>query len=303
MNQTATPDRLAVPAFLPSGAFARHAALDWDRAAYSDVSEAGRRRKIIRMISRAPDAPVRVRHNFQIGSIDSSSGNGPTLHAHDYPEIFIPVRSSYFVDYGHEGRHRARLDTYDAFSLPLNVLRKFEAYEHAPRESQMLSIFDTTLDDARKGIKVTPETAAADAAAGLPLDFDVSTDLADIAPEEVEGRHIARFSDLRVEQAEGLVLRRLIATADPRAPLRTPHSIEVDFLEVAAGQQSEPRRSDCREVLVALEGQPVVLWNGQPVGMQRLDVFSIGSAEQRAIRAAGGTRSLLLRVRDITNKT
>src|SRR5206468_9025220 len=169
MTQTTTP--APVPAFLPEGSFARYAALDWDRGAYSDVSTEGRRRKIIRMISRAPNAPVRVKHNFQIGSIDSSAGNGPTLHAHDYPEVFIPIRSGYYVDYGNGGRHRARLGTYDAFSLPLNVLRKFEAVEVAPRESQMLSLFDTTLEDAKKGIKVTAEIAAADAAAGLPQDF------------------------------------------------------------------------------------------------------------------------------------
>lgn len=304
MTQPQTHDFLPVPDFLPEGAFARHASLDWDRAAYSDVSEEGRRRKIIRMISRAPNAPVRVRHNFQIGSIDSSSGNGPTLHAHDYPEIFIPVRSGYFVDYGHEGRHRARLDTYDAFSLPLNVLRKFEATEHAPRESQMLSVFDTTLEDARKGIKVTPQIAAADAAAGLPLDFEVSEDLVDSSPEEVEAAHIARFADLRAEPVDGLLLRRLVATGDPRAALRTPHTLEIDFLEVAPGRQSSTQPgSDCREVFVALEGRPVVLWNERPVEMERLDVFSIGRADSRAIRAEGAARALLLRIRDTTNKT
>jgi len=303
MNAEATPTSQPVPDFLPEGSFARYASLDWDRGAYSDVSEEGRRRKIIRMISRAPNAPVRVRHNFQVGSIDSSSGNGPTLHAHDYPEIFIPIRSGYFVDFGHEGRHRARLDTYDAFSLPLNVLRKFEATEHAPRESQMLSLFDTTLEDARKGIKVTAAIAAADAAAGLPLDFDVADDLVDSSPEEVEQKHIARFADLRAEPEQGLLRRRLIATNDPRAALRTPHTIEVDFLEVPAGQQSDTvAGSDCREVFVALEGNPVVLWNDRPVPMERLDVFSIGPAESRSIRAASDARALLLRIRDTTNK-
>ncbi|VWX61907.1 conserved hypothetical protein [Burkholderiales bacterium 8X] len=293
---------LPVPDFLPEGAFARYATLDWDRAAYSDVSEKGRQRKIIRMISRAPNAPVRVRHNFQIGSIDSSSGNGPTLHAHDYPEIFIPIRAGYFVDFGDKGRHRARLDTYDAFSLPLNVLRKFEATEDAPRESQMLSIFDTTLEDARKGIKVTPEIAAADAAAGLPLDFEVSTDLVDSSPEEVEGKHIARFAQLRVEESEGLLIRRLIASGDDRAALRTSHRIQVDFLEVPAGMQSRTMAgSECREVFVALEGRPVVVWNDRPVEMERLDVFSVGPTESRSIKAAGDDRALLIRVRDLTN--
>jgi hypothetical protein len=290
-----------VPAFLPEGSFARYSALDWDRGAYSDVSAEGRRRKIIRMISRAPNAPVQVKHNFQIGSIDSSAGNGPTLHAHDYPEIFIPVRSGYFVDYGNGGRHRARLGTYDAFSLPLNVLRKFEATEVAPRESQMLSLFDTTLEDAKKGIKVTPEIAAADAAAGLPLDFSISTDLVDFTPEEAEAKHIARFANLKIEEAGGLLLRRLIASGDPRAALRTPHKFEVDFIEVPAGKLSDGYHGKCREVFVALEGQPHVLWNDKPVAMERLDVFSVAPDAQRAIGAAGNSRALLLRVRDLTN--
>jgi hypothetical protein len=296
-----TTSSAPVPAFLPDGCFARYATLDWDRAAYADVSEEGRRRKIIRMVSRAANAPVRVRHNFQVGSIDSSSGNGPTLHAHDYPEIFIPVRSGYFVDFGDRGRHRARLDTYDAFSLPLNVLRKFEATEVAPRESQMLSVFDTALDDAKQGIKVTPEIAAADAAAGLPQDFDISNDLLDFSPQEAEARHIARFADLKVEHVGGLLLRRLIATNDPRAALRTPHKIQLDFIEVPAGQLSDAYRSDCREVFVALEGQPQVLWNDKPVAMERLDVFSVAPQAQRAIGAAGNSRALLLRIRDLTN--
>lgn len=291
----------AITDLLPKGSFAHYASLDWDRAAYSDVSEEGRRRKIIRMISRAADAPVSVRHNFQVGSIDSSAGNGPTLHAHDYPEIFIPVRSTYYVDYGDHGRHRARLGKYDAFSLPLNVLRKFEASEVAPKESQMLSVFDTALDDARHGIKITAEIAAADAAAGLKQDFDISDDLLDISPEEAEVHHIARFADLKVESVGGMLLRRLVASGDARAALRTPHNIAIDFVEVGAGQQSNPYSSDCREVFIALEGEPQILWNQHLVPMQRLDVFSIAPAVPRAIGASGGGSALLLRIRDLSN--
>ena len=46
---TSTSNRTIPPApdFLPDGAFARYATLDWDRGAYSDVTQEGRRRKII----------------------------------------------------------------------------------------------------------------------------------------------------------------------------------------------------------------------------------------------------------------
>jgi hypothetical protein len=290
-----------VPPFLPPGTFARYSALTWDGDAYGDVSQEGRRRKIIRMISHAPDAPVQVKHNFQLGTIESSSGNGPILHAHDYPEIFIPIRSGYRVEYGEGGRQSAALGLYDCFSLPLFVPRRFEATELAPRESQMLSIFDTTLQDARKGIFVSPDIAAANAAAGLPQDFEISDDLKDISPEEVEARHIARFVNLKVESIGGLRLRRLIAANDPKAALRTRHTVSVDFVEVEAGNRSDAYRGKCREVFIALEGHPSILWNGKSVAMERLDVFSVEPTSERAIGTTGDHAALLLRIRDLTN--
>ena len=295
---TATP----VPAFLPPGSFARYASLSWDSKAYGDVATEGRRRKIIRMISRAPDAPVQTPHNFQIGTIDSSRGNSPVLHAHDYPEIFIPIRSSYRVDYGTDGEKSAVLGMYDAFSLPLFVPRRFEATEVAPRESQMLSIFDTTLQDARKGIFVSPAIAALNTTVGVPQEFEIMDDLKDISQAEVEAKHIARFDDLQIEYSGGMRVRRLIAAGEGRAALRTPHTISAEFIEVEPGRQSDVYSSDCREVFVALEGQPRILWKGQPVQMERLDVFSVGPSCDRAVVATGSERSLLLRIRDLTNK-
>ncbi|MCX8510476.1 MAG: hypothetical protein ORN83_01860 [Chthoniobacteraceae bacterium] len=301
-QHTTSASPAPVPAFLPAGSFARYAALTWDKKAYGDVSQEGRQRKIIRMISRAPDAPVQTQHNFQVGTIDSSSGNGPVLHAHDYPEIFIPVRAGYRVDYGTDGRNSATLGLYDAFSLPLFVPRRFEATEIAPRESQMLSIFDTTLQDARKGIFLSPEIAALNDAAGLPREFEVMEDMKDISSEEVEANHIARFLNLKVESVDGMRLRRLIGANDGDAALRTPHTIGVDFIEVEPGTQSQAYESDCREVYVALEGQPTILWSDRPVEMERLDVFSVAPRMKRAIAASGNSPALLLRVRDLTNK-
>jgi len=298
---TAAPATAPVPSFLPEGSFARYAALSWDRAAYGDVAQKGRQRKIIRMISRAPDAPVRVQHHFQLGSIESSSGNGPLLHAHDYPEIFIPVRSGYRVEYGAGGHLSAVLGLYDAFSLPLFVPRRFEATEAAPRESQMLSIFDTTMQDARKGIFVSPEVAAVNRAAGLPQDFEISGDLKDISCNEAEARYIARFASLKVESEGGLRVRRLVAAEDARAALRTQHSIGVDFVEVEPGKPSDTYRSECREVFIALEGQPQIIWNERAVAMERLDVFSVDPIADRAVGAMGNTPALLLRIRDLTN--
>lgn len=302
-NLTSSPSPAPVPAFLPIGSFARYSALAWDKNAYGDVVQEGRQRKIIRMISRAPDAPVKTRHNFQIGTIDSSKGNSPVLHAHDYPEIFIPVRSSYRVDYGTDGRKNATLGLYDAFSLPLYVPRRFEATEVAPRESQMLSIFDTTLQDARKGIFLSPEIAALNDAAGLPREFEVIEDLKDISAEEVEANHIARFSALKIESVGGMRVRRLIGAYDGAAALRTPHTISVDFIEVEPGKQADIYESDCREVFVALEGQSKVIWSNRPVEMERLDVFSVEPNSKRAVAAQGDSPALLLRIRDLTNKS
>jgi len=291
-----------VPTFVPQGSFARYASLSWDQKAYGDVSTEGRRRKIIRMISRAPDAPVQTRHNFQIGTINSSKGNSPVLHAHDYPEIFIPVRSSYRVEYGTEGQNSAVLGLYDTFSVPLFVPRRFEATEIAPSEGQLLSIFDTTLQDARKGIFLSPAIAALNTTIGVPQEFEILEEMKDMPANEAEANHIARFADLKVEDVGGLRLRRLIAADNQQAALRTPHTISVDFLEVEAGRQSDIYQSNYREVFVALEGQPEILWNGQPVTMERLDVFSVEPGCKRAVVAAGNTASLLLRISDLTNK-
>jgi mannose-6-phosphate isomerase-like protein (cupin superfamily) len=131
---------------------------------------------------------------------------------------------------------------------------------------------------------------------------DVMEDMKDISSEEVEANHIARFLNLKVESVDGMRLRRLIGANDGDAALRTPHTIGVDFIEVEPGTQSEAYESDCREVYVALEGQPTILWSDRPVEMERLDVFSVAPRMKRAIAASGNSPALLLRVRDLTNK-
>jgi len=45
-NMSAIISKTGIPEFLPAGSFARYAELDWDRAAYNDVNEEGRRRKL-----------------------------------------------------------------------------------------------------------------------------------------------------------------------------------------------------------------------------------------------------------------
>ncbi len=40
-----TISKTGIPKFLPPGSFARYSELDWDRSAYNDVNEEGRRRK------------------------------------------------------------------------------------------------------------------------------------------------------------------------------------------------------------------------------------------------------------------
>jgi len=60
--------------------------------------------------------------------------------------------------------------------------------------------------------------------------------------------------------------------------------------------------SDCREVFLPLEGEPQILWNDQPVAMQRLDVLSVAPSVKRAIVAPNDACALLLRIRDLTNQ-
>ena len=290
-----------VPSFLPPGSFARYSTLDWDRAAYNDVNEEGRKRKIIRPINRTPESPIQVRHNFQIGTINSSAGNGPTLHAHDYPEIFIPVYASFRVGYGPRGDKSVQIGLYDTFSIPVNVMRLFEANEIAPRESQMLSIFDTDRSDARDGISITSEIAAIDKAQGLDQGYAINDASDDPSPELIEQVHVARFALLPVWPEQGMLVRHVISSANPRARLRTRHTIEVDFLEVPSGSCSDTYSSQCREVFVPIEGVTDLHWNGRAIDMERLDVLTVAPGVERSIQSKGEGRTLMLRIRDTTN--
>ena len=296
-----TISKTGIPKFLPPGSFARYSELDWDRSAYNDVNEEGRRRKIIRTITRADKSPISILHNFQIGTINSSSGNGPTLHAHDYPEIFIPVQSGYRVDYGPKGQHSAELGLYDTYSIPLNVMRQFEALESFPNESQMVSIFDTSRQDAREGITITSEIAALDKEHGHDQGYLINDASDDVSPEVVQERHIARFKDLQVLDKQGMKIRHVISSLNFYAALREKHSIEVDFLELAAGTSSQTYESNCREVFVALEGEPVMKWNGKSLCLNRLDMMSVAANDLRQVQAKPNVSALLLRIRDITN--
>ena len=289
------------PHFLPAGSFARYASLDWDRAAYNDVTQEGRKRKIIRPINRTPESPIKVLHNFQIGTINSSAGNGPTLHAHDYPEIFIPVQSGFRVAHGPRGEHNVHLGLYDVFPIPLNVMRYFEAKEIAPLESQMLSIFDTARMDAREGITITSEIAALDKAQGLDQGYAINDNSESPSPELIEQIHVARFAQLPLQHAQGMLIRHVISSTNPLARLRTQHTIEVDFLELPAGSQSETYSSACREVFVPIEGAPDLFWNQQAIDLERLDVLTVAPGVQRSLAAKGQHRALLLRIRDTTN--
>jgi hypothetical protein len=300
-NMSAIISKTGIPEFLPAGSFARYAELDWDRAAYNDVNEEGRRRKIIRTINRTDKSPISVVHNFQIGTINSSSGNGPTLHAHDYPEIFIPVQSGYRVDYGPKGQHSAELGLYDTYSIPLNVMRQFEALESFLNESQMISIFDTSRNDAREGITITSEIAALDKAQGQDQGYLINDESDDVSPEVVQVRHIARFKDLKIFEKQGMKVRHVISSLNPSASLREIHTIEVDFLELSPGSISQTYESNCREVFVSLEGEPSMRWNGKLISLNRLDTISVAANDLRQIQAAPDAPALLLRIRDTTN--
>jgi len=301
MTQAITADDIY--SFLPAGSFARFAEIDWDADEFADGTAEGRRRKVKRIIKRSATAPINIRHNFVLGTLDSAAGNTPPLHAHDHPEIFIPVCAGYRISYGTDARNSVDLGLYDAISVPQHVLRLFESTEQDGRESQMLSIFDTNLENFHEGITVTPELRAYEISAGIPYhpDEQVSTAMVDIDPHELNDKYVARYAELSIEQQGDLRIRRLIAAADSRAALRTPHNIAVDYIEVPAGKSSQAYQSDCREVFIALEGQTQIIWNDNPIAMERLDILTVAPSDRRVIAAAGAGAALMLRIRDLTN--
>ena len=107
------------------------------------------------------------------------------------------------------------------------------------------------------------------------------------------------FADTDKLVVVGLLRGSFVFIADLVREINLP--IEVDFLELVAGTTSQNYESNCREVFVALEGEPVMKWNGKLLCLNRLDMISVAANDLRQLQATPNTPALLLRIRDTTN--
>ena len=73
-----------------------------------------------------PTAKIKTPHHFHVSYVEMPPGNQVRLHAHDVPEVFIPMTGTWELYYGDEGEHCVALNPLDTFSVPVGVMRTFK---------------------------------------------------------------------------------------------------------------------------------------------------------------------------------
>ncbi|MGE0253329.1 MAG: cupin domain-containing protein [Alphaproteobacteria bacterium] len=71
-------------------------------------------------------AKIKTPHHFHISYVELPPGNQVRLHAHDVPEVFIPMTGTFRLSYGDNGEHSVVLRPLDTFSVPVGVMRTFK---------------------------------------------------------------------------------------------------------------------------------------------------------------------------------
>ena len=148
---------------------ARFADLPCDPNAFVDRSDPTRRLAIRWPISpahRAAPAGIAEPHRFHMSFVETRAGNSPVVHAHDYREVFMPIRGTYRIYYNKECADYVELGPLDTFSVPAMLWRRVEQ-QGAPGESGLLMVIYDNTDDPNSSIFVPQEVSDADRARGL----------------------------------------------------------------------------------------------------------------------------------------
>ena len=139
-----------------------------DPNAFVDKSNPGKRLPIKWVIStdnKAAPAGIASPHSFHMSFIESKAGNSPVIHAHEYREIFMPIRGRYRIYFNKDSEHHVELGPFDTFSVPPMLWRRVEQ-QGEPGEPGMIMVIYDNVDDPNTGIFVPQEIIDADKAAG-----------------------------------------------------------------------------------------------------------------------------------------
>lgn len=139
-----------------------------DPNAFVDKSDPTKRLPIKYVIStdnKAAPAGISTKHSFHMCFIESKAGNSPVIHAHEYREIFMPIKGRYRIYYNSNSEHFVELGPFDTFSVPPMLWRRVEQVGEAGEPGMIMVIYDDVVDP-NKGIFVPQAVIDADNARG-----------------------------------------------------------------------------------------------------------------------------------------
>jgi len=139
-----------------------------DPNAFVDKADPTKRLPIKYVISpdhKAAPAGIATRHSFHLCFIESKAGNSPVIHAHDYREIFMPLKGTYRIYFNKDPEQYVELGPHDTFSVPPRLWRRVEQQGEPGTQGMIMVIFDD-VEDPNAGIFVPQEVIDADRASG-----------------------------------------------------------------------------------------------------------------------------------------
>jgi mannose-6-phosphate isomerase-like protein (cupin superfamily) len=117
------------PEELESKYVARFDQLVDDSEIFADIkTQEGRRRHfhVISENNHLGPARITTPHNFHVSYLEVPPNTSAALHAHDLPEIFIPMTGRFAILFGDHGENSVELAPLDTISVPVGLMRTFK---------------------------------------------------------------------------------------------------------------------------------------------------------------------------------
>ena len=122
---------------------------------------------VISTDSKAGPAGIETPHRFHMCFIESKVGNSPVIHAHEYREVFMPIRGRYAIYFNENSDERVELGPLDCFSVPPYLWRRVEQIPDGDNTMNgMIMVIYDDVEDPNTGIFVPQSVLDADKAAG-----------------------------------------------------------------------------------------------------------------------------------------